>query len=875
MIVGAAEEGMRLLEAGEIDLLAAVAYSNELAERYDFTKESVISTWAQVFTARNSTVQSWLDLSAKAIGLLRGDPYNEELRSIARRFDLNCEFVEFKHYDEMFRALETGWIDAAVADRLWGSLLQGDYAVTRTSIVFSPVEFRFATSKGNNQEVIAAVDYHLSLLKKDPRSLYYRLLDRILGDGHRAWIPRSLVVGLLAAVSVSSFLALTSLILRGQIKRRTKQLSANNKELQKEIIMRRNAEQALRKSRERYRAIMQDQTELIGRYLPDGTISFVNEAFCRYFGREADGLLGEKLGMLIQKEQLDEQKEHMIGLCPENPAITMDQQILSELGDSRWLRRTDRAIFDERGNITEFQMVACDITERKRTEEALARSEKKLKALFEFAPEAIFLENTDGKIIDCNIAAEKMTGYERRELLTLKTRELLIESARSKWQEWNLRMGGSGEVLFRHKSGGGLPVQINGKLLELDEERIVLLIAHDLSERKKIEEELLKIEKLESVGILAGGIAHDFNNSLSAIMGNISLAQMYCDSDRHREIHKRLQAAEKASLRAKDLTRQLLTFSKGGAPIKQTASIRTLVEDSLTFALTGSSVKGELHIAEDLWPVEIDCGQISQVIHNIIIHAQQAMPNGGTIGLFARNIELNGTNGLSLRPGRYVKISIRDQGKGIPKEHLSKIFDPCFTTKQEGSGLGLATSYSIIKNHGGKIHAQSTPGLGTTFYLYLPASKEEILSSVVTTTTPTHGKGRILVMDDELMLRELIGNMLTFLGYQVKMAKDGVEAIETYKEARERGEPFHAVIMDLTIPGGLGGKEALRKIMEIDPQVNAIVSSGYANDSVMAEYRNYGFKVVVIKPYRLHDLSEVLKTIPFNGVADHQLSSCG
>lgn len=859
------EEGMRLLEAGEIDFLAAIAYSKELSEKYDFTRESVISTWAQVFARRNSAVQSWLDLSGKVIGLLRDDPYNPEMRSIAKRFDMNSEFAEFKNYDAMFSALETGWIDAAVADRLSGTLLENNYAITRTSIVFSPIELRFAARKGTNQQLIAALDYHLNLLKKDPKSAYYHLIDRILGEKHHVWIPQSLVIGLLVAVSVASFLFITSFILRRKIKKRTEQLSANNKELHREILMRRDAEQALRESRERYRAIVEDQTELIGRYSPDGTISFVNEAFCRYFGKTAEEILGAKLGLLVQKEQLDRQREQMIGLCPENPVMSLDQQIVSPQGDNRWLRRTDRAIFDERSNIKEFQMVACDITERKRTEEALARSEKKLKALFEFAPEAIFLESTDGRIIDCNIAAEKMTGHRRHELLTFRTQELMVESAQNKkLHEWNLTMHDSGEILFRHKSGNVFPVQINSQLLELDEERIVLVIAHDLTERKKTEEELLKIEKLESIGILAGGIAHDFNNSLSAIMGNISLAQMYCNSEWQHEILKRLQAAEKASLRARDLTQQLLTFSKGGAPVKQAASVETLIDESLTFALTGSNVKGELNIARDLWPVEIDCGQISQVIHNIIINAQQAMPDGGTIHVFAQNLELNGCNGLSLKPGRYVKISIHDQGRGIPREHLSKIFDPYFTTKQKGNGLGLATSYSIVRNHGGKIHVQSTLGLGTTFYLYLPASGKEVTSSPATTTEPARGKGRILVMDDELMLRELIGNMLTYLGYQVKLTRDGLEAIETYREAKETGDPFHAVIMDLTIPGGLGGKDALRKIMEIDPNVNAIVSSGYANDSVMANYRKYGFKGVVIKPYRIHDLSEVLKNIPFN-----------
>ncbi|MBD2100334.1 GAF domain-containing protein [Leptolyngbya sp. FACHB-261] len=378
-------------------------------------------------------------------------------------------------------------------------------------------------------------------------------------------------------------------------------------------------------------------------------------------------------------------------------------------------------------------------------------------------------------------------------------------------------------------------------------------------EKQKMEEELIKARKLESIGILAGGIAHDFNNILTIILGNVSLAQM--DAHPDSQIYARLTEARKASQRAKDLTQQLLTFSKGGAPIKKTASIAELIKDTLGFGLRGSNVKCELSIAEDLWPVEMDEGQISQVLNNLIINANQAMPDGGTVQVKVENIELEEESFLPLAGGQYVKISIQDQGIGIPEEHLSKIFDPYFTTKQKGSGLGLSTSYSIIKNHGGLIDVESELEVGTEFCIYLPASQNQILAEAEEEKNSTAGKGKILVMDDEEKVREIAGKMLTHFGYDVGFAKDGLEAVELYKKAKKADQPFDAVIMDLTVPGGVGGKEAIKKLLRFDPGVKAIVSSGYSNDPLVAQFQQYGFRGLLAKPYEIEKLHEVLSKI--------------
>ena len=324
----------------------------------------------------------------------------------------------------------------------------------------------------------------------------------------------------------------------------------------------------------------------------------------------------------------------------------------------------------------------------------------------------------------------------------------------------------------------------------------------DITERIKMEAELLRISKLESIGILSAGIAHDFNNILATILVNTSLAKIYAESED--KISEVLTNVEKASMRAKDLTQQLLTFSKGGAPIKKTVAIPELIKDSIDFALRGSNVKCEFSTPDDVWPINADEGQISQVINNLIINAYQAMPQGGTIKVRAENVTVGAKHFLPLQEGKYIKICVEDQGIGIPQEQLDKVFDPFFTTKKKGSGLGLTTSYSIISNHDGYISVESELGVGTTFHIYLPATSKAIQIKEDLEEKPLAGKGKILIMDDE---------------------------------------------------------EDIRRLLEIDPEVKAIVSSGYSNDPVLANFRQYGFSSFVAKPYKVEELSKTLHEV--------------
>jgi PAS domain S-box-containing protein len=391
-----------------------------------------------------------------------------------------------------------------------------------------------------------------------------------------------------------------------------------------------------------------------------------------------------------------------------------------------------------------------------------------------------------------------------------------------------------------------------------------VIVTRDITERKRSEEERMRAVKLESVGLLAGGIAHDFNNILTSVFANIGLAKMV--TAKHalpdgEKVIERLAAGEKACLRARDLTKQLLTFAKGGAPVKSTTSMASIITDTVQFALRGSDVRCTMHFPDDLWPVEVDEGQMSQVLQNLVINGDQAMPEGGTIGVEAENCAVVSEMSLPLKPGNYIRVSVTDQGIGIPQDHLPKIFDPYFTTKQKGSGLGLATTYSIIKRHEGHIAVSSSLGKGTCFTFYLPASATMPARNDETSEGLLQGAGRILVMDDEEEIQDVLGTMLQHLGFDVDLASDGQQAVARYTRAIQDGTPYVAAILDLTIPGGMGGKETFRRIKDHHPDAKVIVSSGYSNDPVMANASQFGFSGFIAKPYNLIDLSKVLSQI--------------
>jgi PAS domain S-box-containing protein len=541
------------------------------------------------------------------------------------------------------------------------------------------------------------------------------------------------------------------------------------------------------------------------------------------------------------------------------------------LKDGRILERHSKPQQKD-GQVIGRVMSFRDATEQRRAAEKLAAEKHRLDVTLKSISDAVVATDTEGRVILMNPVAEQMCGVSQSSvagMLVEKVFPLYDPGTKTKLPSQILAVvqGGALEpaktALLINAMGQQIMVGLRAAPTRDSAGQITgaVLVFRDVSQERKVEQEQLRASKLESIGLLAGGIAHDFNNVLTGIVGNLSLLREYPGLSP--EVSDRLALLEKSAYKARQLTMQLLTFAKGGSPIKQTASIEEVIRESAEFALRGSSLRPEFEFARDLAAVEIDTGQMSQVVQNIVINAKHAMPNGGLLRLTGKNVTLTGRENLPLPKGEYVCVSIEDYGSGISPEHIAKIFDPYFTTKEKGSGLGLATVYSILKRHDGLVTVESEPGRGTVFHLYLPASVKNAPSKTSDTTMLARGSGtgRILAMDDEPGIRTLLTAIMKHFGYEITTVRDGAEAIREYKEAREKGKPYSVVIMDLTIPGGMGGKETIRALREIDPCIKAIVSSGYSNDPVLAEYQKYGFVARVEKPYRMQELGKTLQTI--------------
>lgn len=629
-----------------------------------------------------------------------------------------------------------------------------------------------------------------------------------------------------------------------------------------DISARRRAEEELRESEERYRVLAQNS--LTGIYIhQEGRFVYVNDRLASMLGYTPDEMLGRNFWEFVHPRDRSLVKARGLARYLGVDAFRHYEFLgLCKDGQTKWLEVLAVSI-PFRGEPASMGNIA-DITERKRAEEAVRESQEHYRTLVEESFDGIFIQK-GSQIVFANKRLYQLLGYEDGELEGKEHwvvyhpdyREITRERAAA-------RMRGEAvpsryEVRLLRKDGSSFEAEINAKEVKFGGEPGVQVWLKDITSRKNAEKDRLRIDKLESLGILAGGIAHDFNNILTAVLGNISLAALYCEPTS--KAREKLAVAERAATRARALTQQLLTFSKGGTPIKKAVLISEMIRESAEFALRGSNVSCSFFFADDLWPVEVDPGQLSHVLNNLFINADQAMPEGGNVIARAENVTITRQNGLTALEGKYVRITIEDTGCGIPDGHLTKIFDPYFTTKPKGTGLGLATAYSIIKGHRGLITVESSSERGSKFHVYLLAAPGLAPMPKEVEHNAVSGRGRILLMDDEESIRDVAAELLSMLGYEVASARDGTETIAMYESALKSPAPFDAVIMDLTIPGGVGGREAVQRLREMNPQVKAIVSSGYSNDPVMAEYRKYGFDGVVAKPYNADELSEALQKL--------------
>ncbi|MCP4290247.1 MAG: PAS domain-containing protein [bacterium] len=629
------------------------------------------------------------------------------------------------------------------------------------------------------------------------------------------------------------------------------------------------ARAALIRSEERLKLALVGSNDGLWDWDYSSNIVYFNDRYYTMAGYEPQGFPGkyDEWTKRVHPDDLAGAKEAILA-CQNGIKNKYDTEFRFLRKDKTWMwiRSRGKVVNGESGSSSR-RMVGThtDITDRKLAESRLHDSMQRFETISGSVADTILLSDADGNISYINHIVEGLT---EDKIFSTKAYDFVPEAQRSTVIEALATVFELGKSTSYESSGPGPNGTERNYFVRVspvwsgDEVASAVFLASDITDRKRAEEERTKHQRLEGIGTLAGGIAHDFNNLLMSLFGNISIATSKLDANH--PAFPALTSAEEAMDKAIGLTNQLLTFAKGGEPVREVLDFARLVHESVRFNLSGANVKPEIKSADDLMWVNVDRGQMHQVISNLAINAIQAMPQGGILYFTMQNIKLKDREVENLENGFYIRVTVRDEGVGISQEIIDSVFDPYFTTKVTGSGLGLATIYSIVKRHGGHISVESEPGMGSTFILHLPASEKPILAEDIVQEKVSRSADigtRILVMDDDEMIQDLIRRMLEPKGYSVESASAGEEAVDKFKRAASEEKPFDAVIMDLTIPGGMGGRETVKKILEIDGQAKCIVSSGYATDPICANFKEYGFKGVVEKPYTSRQLSAVLNQV--------------
>ncbi len=630
----------------------------------------------------------------------------------------------------------------------------------------------------------------------------------------------------------------------------------------RDVSERHRDREALKESEQRFKALTESSPSAIFIW-QDDRIKYVNPASVTLTGYSREDFYGMNFWDIVHPDFRDDLitrgKSRVGGGAVESHYRF---KVITKSGEERWAE-VGATLIEYEGRPAVLGS-AFDITDYKRIEQDLSRTASEFEAIFRALPDLFFRFNAEGVFLDGRAGNENDMLMPRNQFLGKHAREILPPFLADITVEYIDKALLTGSVIPHEYS---LTIDGEEQFFEARyvpvENNQVVTIVRNITEKKKTELELLKAQKLDSIGLLAGGIAHDFNNLLMSILGNISLAKIYAPEGG--KLQSKLNEAEKSIDRARELTRQLLTFSRGGAPVKKLLSLSDLLRDTSTLMLSGSTNTCEFLIEKDLWPVEADESQISQVIHNLMINAKQAMSGPGVITVRAENRNI-APNTLTLqgygavRTGPYAIFTVTDRGCGIPEPYLHRVFDPYFSMKKGGIGLGLATSYSIIKRHNGYIDLSSREGEGTTITVYLPASPGRSASCHEEPGMPVRGKGHVLIMDDDEAIRDVCVEILERLGYTAQSAPEGGKALEMYRNSLAK-RPYSAVIMDLTVIDGMGGLECAEKVLKLDPGARILVSSGYSEDPVVSDYRSYGFSGVIIKPYDAAGLSRALCTI--------------
>ncbi len=631
---------------------------------------------------------------------------------------------------------------------------------------------------------------------------------------------------------------------------------------------------ALKESEENYRALVEDMPALVCRFLPDGTLTFVNNPYCRYFNKTRDELLGANFFQFIPAQEREEVRKQYRSLTQESPAINYEHQVYTPDGDVHWQRWTDRALFDEKDNLYQYQSIGFDITESKKVEQALRISEERFREMTELMPLTVFESDIIGNLTFANRRAFDIFGYSQEDFdRGVNTLDMLVPEDRQQAAENIAKIIGGEEVGLNEytalrKDGSKFPVMVHSATIVRDGETLGIkgcLI--DITDRKKAEEDRRRLEtqfhqaqKLETIGTLAGGMAHDFNNLMATILGNTSL--LLYDIDNTHPHYEPLKNIEQQIKRGAELTTQLLGYARKGKYSVKPVNLNQIVEESATaFGRTRKEITIQCELADDLFVVETDQGQIQQVLLNLFVNAADAMPQGGNLVLKTSNATHNDIESKQYHPaaGDYLRLTVSDTGIGMDEKVRQRIFDPFFSTKAsgKGTGLGLASVYGIIKNHGGYIDVQSQKGQGSQFSIFLPASDKKVLKITEPAPEIMKGSGTILIVDDEEMVLDVGARVLKKLGYTVQESNNGRNAVALYKKLQDK---INLVVLDIVMPD-MGGGEVYDRLKEINPKVKVLLSSGYSIDDQAREIMGRGCDGFIQKPFSMKAMSDKLSEI--------------
>jgi len=876
-VPGEWSELLEWLESGEIDLLLSIASTPARRERFLFPENSVYSGWSTVAVRRSGRFGSMADLEGATIAMIHEDIHSITFLELVERLGVDVAPLWVPNFNMAMQAVASGTADGAAVPWHAVAFFGPDLGLGGSPVVWNPVQTSIAGTPRTAAPLIDAIDARLAALKADDESSYYALRSKWIfpeAVSHQRFLLVTLGV---LALSGVVFIFVSNLRLSREVRKKNRALRVNS--TLATVAGAVNEVDSL--------------DELCGRLV--GALSGVMETsnlFVAVYVPERDVFRIPKiLDSFDEYSEIDNPGSLTHNVFRSNTAVRWNREEISayyrrtggvQVGTpaEQWLGVPLRAgkepvgvvavqSYDRADQFTEedqelLETVGSQLGNailRMRAIEELTASRGRLSRLMAADPSAILLLDENGVVQDCNPQARNILGCGCKDLMGLDFYGFLRRGAErlrcfldpeSPDEEFRF----TGQV--SRPDGSCFPFEARGSVFEESGRRLFFVGIQDDTRKLALEAEAARNERLESVGVLAGGIAHDFNNILTGILANLSLLKR--EKPPSKKFISLAEDAEKAALSARHLTNQLLTFAQGGAPVKRAVHTAELLEQSTRFLLRGSGVSFSIESDGDLWNLEADPGQFSQVVSNLVLNAKQAMNDSGSLSISARNTTLKATDEEGLPSGRYVRILFMDSGPGIPGVIADRVFDPYFTTREKGHGLGLTTSHSIVVRHGGRIRILPSDK-GAHFEVLMPAALAGTPAQPLIPGFATEHRERILILDDEEIVRKAALNLLGSLGCTVDEASDGATAISMYRSALDEGRRYDAVIMDLTIPGGMGGEQAVREVLSIDPDARVIVSSGYAGNSIMARYRDFGFSGVLGKPYTLSELSDVIRRV--------------